>query len=133
MIPLILAGCSYRMNATDEERVEARMPVYCQGAEQCTRMWHAAAFYVEDNAVLPIERVDDHIISTIPSPPGGARLSLRLQREIMPNPEYSRIWVETSCDNMFGCVPDATIERATIKRLISKIGTTGTTDNNVLE
>lgn len=120
IIPLLLAGCSYRMNATEEERIEARMPVYCQGEEECARMWRAAAIYVEDNAALPIERVDDHIISTVPSPPGGARLSLRVQRELMPNPEYSRIWVETSCDNMFGCVPDEVIVKAAIKRLISK-------------
>lgn len=120
IISLTLAGCSYRMNATDQERVEAGMPVYCQGEEACTRMWEAAAIYIEDNAVLPIERVDDHIISTIPSPLGGARLSLRVQRELMPNPEYSRIWVETSCDNVFGCVPDEIIEKAAIKRFISQ-------------
>lgn len=116
---LPLSGCTHRIIATEEEQIDAGMPIYCQD-EECNKAWDSAARYITDHALLDLEAVDQHVIKTIERPPGDARLTIRIQRETMPNPAYSQIWVETSCDNMFGCVPDAIIEQAKIKRLMKR-------------
>ncbi|MFL1908378.1 hypothetical protein [Plesiomonas shigelloides] len=115
---LIITACAQNPPVSPEVKAAAEKPLICNGKEQCDFYWERALFYVSSNSKFKVQTATDNLIQTF-SPTGQTPLvGYQVVREPLSKDEY-RIWVKVWCDNMFGCVPDSTVEVANIKKYIA--------------
>lgn len=108
LIPSLLLGCATAPTVDPAKMAYAQsiQPV-CRTERECELMWSAAKQWVQDNAAYRIKLLTNDHLETY-SPSGGTAL-LGASISKVPNKDGSyRLRAQLWCDNMFGCVPDAT-------------------------
>lgn len=108
LLAATLSGCM-TVAKTDPAKIayaQSIQPV-CRAERECELMWSSAKQWVQDNAAYRIKLLTNDHLETY-SPTGGTPL-LGASISKVPNKDGSyRLRAQLWCDNIFGCVPDAT-------------------------
>lgn len=109
---LILSGCAAKEDPSLVAAANA--PLVCEGKSQCDLYWQKAQAWVATNSAWKIQTANDTIINTYNPAPNAATLGYQLVKTPLGNERYEII-VQTSCGNMFGCIPSGVQQTAALK------------------
>lgn len=107
-----LSGCAAKENPATVAAANA--PLVCEGKTQCELYWQKSQAWVATNSAWKIQTANDTIINTYNPAPNAATLGYQLVKTPLGNERYEII-VQTSCGNMFGCIPSAIQQTAALK------------------
>jgi hypothetical protein len=102
---LFLFGCATQRIQENRIRFESTIPI-CNNEQDCQEKWNAAQVWVAKNCGMKIQIATNSIIETYNPTGGTTRLAARVIREPIGSGTY-KIVINTWCDNIFGCFPDA--------------------------
>ena len=114
-ILISISGCAQKIDP--QIAAQAQQPVYCQGKEQCDTYWSRAKAWIAMNSGWKIQMADETVISTYTPIGNSAVLGYQVVKTPLGN-DKNEIVVQTSCANMFGCIPSAVEQTAKLKNYI---------------
>jgi len=85
-----------------------------KGAEQCGKLWDGAQVWLAQNGAYKIQSVSSSVIQTYGPTRNSPQLAYTVIKEPGPYGTHT-IKMAATCDNMFGCQPNAFIAIANFK------------------
>lgn len=115
-----LSGCATKPAVTAEEVAEAKVPLICTSAEQCTLYWRRAQAWIAINSRMKIQIATDTVLETYNPVNQEPVYGWRLVRVPTDNAGSEHIQIRPVCGNLIGCHDP--VERIVIdmKRFIRK-------------
>ncbi|CAB3883713.1 hypothetical protein LMG26689_03617 [Achromobacter animicus] len=111
-VAALVTGCAAPVDHATKVRADA--PIVCSGDQQCTKFWEGAQVWLAQHSAFKIQTVSSSVIQTY----GPARNSPALAFTILKEPGIygtHSIRIAATCDNMFGCQPNAITAIANFK------------------
>jgi hypothetical protein len=102
----LIAGCATPRQASPGLQAAAMAPLYCEGAEECSRYWRRAQVWVTTNSRWKIQTVTDSVIVTFTPSQGEVTRGYQVTKEPLSQGR-EQIKIASACANMFGCNTDA--------------------------
>ncbi|HEY1724000.1 MAG TPA: hypothetical protein VGF89_01150 [Steroidobacteraceae bacterium] len=93
----------------------------CSSDADCTVKWAAARTYVLQNTAYKIQTYSPDFMQTFNPGPGDAALAATVNKAPQPNGTYA-IVATFFCNNMFGCVPSASLVLDGFNRYVAGVG-----------
>ncbi len=115
---LTLAGCT---TLTPEQKAQiqanANRKVTCTKGADCDMKWGRAITWVTQNSQWKIQMQNDYVIQTY-TPINQSAASGFLVNKVPIDTENFEITMTSGCDNLLGCIPDATTLRAAFNNFL---------------
>lgn len=112
---IVLSGCAAKEDPATIAAANA--PLICEGKNQCELYWQKSQAWLATNSAWKIQTANDTIINTFNPAPNAATLGYQLVKTPLGNERYEII-VQTSCGNVFGCIPSAVQQTASLKTYV---------------
>lgn len=120
-LSLSVGGCAARAALTPQEQAQiqanANRKITCTKGDDCDMKWGRAITWVSQNSHWKVQLQNDYLIQTYTSMNGSPYSSFLVNKAPIDNGS-SEIVMSSGCGNMFGCVPDETILRASFTNFI---------------
>ncbi|HFV9303977.1 TPA: hypothetical protein ACIAJC_001628 [Citrobacter freundii] len=110
-----IVGCAAKEDPATVAAANA--PLICEGKNQCELYWQKSQAWLATNSAWKIQTANDTIINTYNPAPNAATLGYQLVKNPLGNDRYEII-VQTSCGNVFGCIPSAVQQTASLKTYV---------------
>ena len=115
----VLSGC---VTLTPEQQAQlerdAAQQITCTKGEDCEVKWGRAITWISRNSQWKIQTQNDNMIQTYTSVGSSAASSFLVNKVPLGNGVYE-IGMTSGCDNLLGCIPDATELKASFNRFVS--------------
>lgn len=117
LMVMVMIGFSGCAGMQPKMSPEAKIPLICNGDEQCQLYWDRALFYVSSHSKYKIQTQTDSLIQTYSPINASTNLGYIINKEPLGNNSF-RIWIRIWCDNIFGCYPKKNEEIIQFKKYV---------------
>ena len=115
---LLLSGC---VTLTPEQKAElerqAAQQVTCTKGDDCEVKWGRALTWISQNSQWKIQTQNDNMIQTYTPINQSAASGFLVNKVPLGNGVYE-ITMASGCDNLLGCIPNATELKASFNRFV---------------
>jgi len=115
---LSLSACT-TLTPQEEAQVQANAnrKITCTKGSDCDVKWGRAITWISRNSQWKIQTQSDYLIQTYTAV-GGSAASSFLVNKVPLDSDTFEIVMTSGCDNLIGCIPDATMLRAAFNNFV---------------
>lgn len=102
----VISGCGATLPVKEQKAAFERSIPTCKEGYDCKAKWDAAQLWIVKHSGYKLQIVTDVLLETYNATNYSTNIAVRVTKEPLGSGTY-RLLVVVTCDNLFGCTPNA--------------------------